>query len=172
MRASLRSVLNQGLTQVNVGAGVNAIFTPSDAIFAALAARQVVRSTQADLVTTINDTTLAVATAYFNAQQARGELFGALDTVRQADRLVLLTEKLANEGKGKEGGLVLPLEITRARAEQPGVSRRCKRPWKTGVSTVRNWCAFCAWMRRPASIRWSRRTSWSLWSAWTVPSTT
>ena len=61
------------------GPGSSAIFTPSDAIFTALATRQVVRSTRADLTTTINDTTLAVATAYFNVQQARGELFGAQD---------------------------------------------------------------------------------------------
>ncbi len=109
-------VFNQTSSAVNVGAGINAIFTPSDAIFASLAARQVVRSTSADLTTTINDTTLAVATAYFNAQQARGELFGAQDSARQAEILVKLTEKLVGE-KGF-GGLVLPVEVSRARAER------------------------------------------------------
>ena len=115
------NVTNTPVTAFNVGAGVTMTFTPSDAIFSALAAKQVVRSTNADLTTTINDTTLAVARAYFTAQQSRGELFGALDTVRQADRLVKLTEKLAaiSEGaKETSNGLVLPLEVSRARAEQ------------------------------------------------------
>ena len=108
-------IFNTPVSAMNVGMGVSAIFTPSDAIFQALAARQVVRSTNADLTTTINDTTLAVATAFFNAQQARGELFSALlDTVRQADRLVQLTVKLAAISEGAKettGGLVLPSKL-------------------------------------------------------------
>jgi outer membrane protein TolC len=106
---------NTPATQSNLGIGVYAIVTPSDAIFTALAARQVVRSTRADLTSTINDTTLAVATAYFNAQQARGELFGAEDTVKQAELLVARTKALA--GDQKLGGIVLPLEVNRSGAE-------------------------------------------------------
>lgn len=103
------------VTSANLGTGVAAIFTPSEAIFTALATRQIVRAARADLTTTVNDTTLAAATAYFTAQQARGELFGAEDTVKQAELLVARTKDLA--GDKKLGGIILPLEVNRSKAE-------------------------------------------------------
>lgn len=92
------------------GAGVNAIFTPSDAIFSPLAARQVMRARVAERETIENNTLLAVAEAYFNVQQARGELVGAEIAVKHAEELSRRAEKLAE-------GLVPPVEAVRARTE-------------------------------------------------------
>ncbi|HVL11687.1 MAG TPA: TolC family protein, partial [Gemmata sp.] len=52
-----------------VGGGPTAVFPVSDALYAPLAARQVVRARQADLQAVRNDTTLSVAEAYFTVQQ-------------------------------------------------------------------------------------------------------
>jgi len=90
-----------------------AVFAVSDAIYAPLAARQVVRARAADLQTATNDSVLAVAIAYFNAEQARGELAGAEDTVRRAVDLLGRTEKLAAQG----AGLISTVEVTRVRTE-------------------------------------------------------
>jgi outer membrane protein TolC len=92
------------------GLGVNAVFTPADAIYAPLAARQVMRSRLADRETAANNTVLTVAEAYFNVQQARGELVGALVAVKHSEELVRRTEKLAQS-------LVPPVEAVRARSE-------------------------------------------------------
>jgi outer membrane protein TolC len=93
-----------------VGAGPYAVFALSDAIFAPLAARQDVRAREALVQAARNDSLLAVAEAYFNVQQARGELAGALDAARQADDLVRRAEKLSP-------GLVPAVEATRTRVE-------------------------------------------------------
>jgi outer membrane protein TolC len=90
------------------------VFSFSDALFAPLAARQVVRARQAGVQTAANDTLLAVAQAFFTVQQARGELAGSLDAVRRAEDLLRRVQKLAP-------GLTPALEITRARTE---VARR------------------------------------------------
>src|SRR5205814_2287872 len=71
------SIINPTRSAFMAGMGVNAIFTPADAIFAPLAARQVVRARHADQETVTNNTVLAVAEAYFNVQQARGDFAGA-----------------------------------------------------------------------------------------------
>jgi outer membrane protein TolC len=57
---------------------------------------------------------LATTEAYFNAEQARGELAGALDATHRTEDLVRRTDQLA-------AGLVAPVEAIRARAE---LSRR------------------------------------------------
>lgn len=93
-----------------VGAAPIAVFALSDAIFAPLASRQVVRARQADVQTASNDTMLAVAEAYFNVQQSRGEVAGALDVVRRA-------EELARRAKELAPGIVPPVEEVRARTE-------------------------------------------------------
>lgn len=108
---STGSVTDLPLTFFYTGAAVNAKFTPSDAIYSALAARQVVRSRQADLTATANDVTNLVAQAYFTVQQARGNVAGAEHTVRAAEKLVDRTKGLAKQG------LVLPVEEVRARTE-------------------------------------------------------
>jgi outer membrane protein TolC len=53
---------------------------------------------------------LATTDAYFNAQQARGELAGAIDATHRTEELVRRTDQLA-------AGLVAPVEAVRARAE-------------------------------------------------------
>jgi outer membrane protein TolC len=92
------------------GLGVNAIFTPADAIFAPLAARQVARARVADVEAATNNSLLTVAEAYFNVQQARGELAGADVVARHAGELANRTEKLTQ-------GISAPVEAVRARAE-------------------------------------------------------
>src|SRR5262245_49782801 len=92
------------------GAGPSAVFALSEALYAPLAARQALAAREADQQAVVNDTVLAVAEAYFNVQQARGELAGALDAVRRAADLVRRTEKLAE-------GLAPPVEVNRARTE-------------------------------------------------------
>jgi outer membrane protein TolC len=94
-----------------VGAAPIAVFAVSDAIFAPLAARQTVRAQQAGLQAVTNDTTLAVAEAYFNVQQARGQLAGALDAVRQAEDL------LGRTGRLKDQARVSEVEVVRVRTE-------------------------------------------------------
>jgi outer membrane protein TolC len=96
------------------GAGPTAVFAASDAYFGPLAAKQVLRARAADAQAVRNDTTLAVAEAYFSVQQARGEVAGAIDALRRAEELVKLTEKVAPE-------LAPTVEINRAKAE---VARR------------------------------------------------
>jgi outer membrane protein TolC len=93
-----------------VGGGPSAVFALSDAIFVPLAARQVVRARQADLQAAANNSLLAVAEAYFNVQQARGELAGALDAAQRGEELVRRAEQLAP-------GLAPPVEVVRARTE-------------------------------------------------------
>ncbi len=99
-----------------LGAGPSAVFALSDAIFGPLAARQVLRARESALQTAQNDSLLAVAEAYFNVQQARGELAGAEDVARRAEDVVRRTKQLAP-------GLVPELEVVRARA-QAGRSRQ------------------------------------------------
>jgi outer membrane protein TolC len=93
-----------------VGAAPIAVFALTDAIFGPLAARQEVQARQAVWQTAVNDSLLAVADAYFNVQQARGELAGELDAERKALRLLRTVEDLAT-------GLAPNLEVNRARTE-------------------------------------------------------
>jgi outer membrane protein TolC len=69
--------------QFFAGAGLTAKFDTADAIFAPLAARQVLRARTLDVQTARNDALLATAEAYFNVQQARGRLAGTSDVVAQ-----------------------------------------------------------------------------------------
>jgi outer membrane protein TolC len=93
-----------------VGAGPNMQFAVTDALYAPLAARQVVRARQFEQQAIANDTMLAVADAYFGVQQARGDLAGAEAFVRYGEELVRRAEQLAP-------GLAPPLEANRARTE-------------------------------------------------------
>lgn len=104
------NVFNTSRSSVMVGAGPYAVFGISDAIYAPLAARQVVRARQLDQQAALNDTMLTVAEAYFSMQQARGELATALDVVKRSKDLVDRTEKLAKD-------LANPLEVNRAKTE-------------------------------------------------------
>jgi outer membrane protein TolC len=96
-----------------VGAAPFAVFAVSDAILAPLSERQAVRAQQAALQTARNDSLLAVAEAYFNVQQARGELAGAMDAARRLAEVVRRTEKLAAGGEG----ILADVDVVRARTE-------------------------------------------------------
>src|SRR5262245_5926186 len=104
------SILTTRKESFMVGAGPAAVFSPSEAILAPLAARQTVAARAADLRAAENDITLAVADVYFSVQRARGELAGALEAEALASDLVRRAEKLA-------AGLAQPVEANRARAE-------------------------------------------------------
>jgi outer membrane protein TolC len=93
------------------GAGPAAFISVTDALFEPLVARQVVQARTAELQSAKNDTILAVAEAYFNVQQARGELAGALDAAHRAEEVVRKAQALV------PGGLVPPVEVSRTRAE-------------------------------------------------------
>ncbi|MCE9561818.1 MAG: TolC family protein [Planctomycetes bacterium] len=103
-------VFNTSKSSFYVGAGPTAVFSIGDALYAPLAARQIVRARQADVETARNDITLQVAEAYFNVQQARGEVAGSIDSLRRAEELVKLTEKVAPD-------IAPAVEVNRAKAE-------------------------------------------------------
>jgi outer membrane protein TolC len=105
------NVFDTSKSSFMLGAAPNAVFALSDAIFGPLAARQVVQARQAGLQAATNDTLLAVAEAYFNVQQARGQLAGALDATRRAEDLLAITEKIQAQGRAP------PVEVVRVRAE-------------------------------------------------------
>ena len=104
------TVFTSSKSSFMIGAGPSMVFALSDALFAPLAQRQIRRAQEAALQTARNDTMLAVAEAYFNIQQARGDLAGAEDARIKAEDLVKRTVKLAE-------GLVPPVEVVRARTE-------------------------------------------------------
>jgi outer membrane protein TolC len=104
------NIFNTTKQSAMVGAGPSFVFSPSEAILGPLAARQVVAAREADRRAAENDITLSVAEAYFNVQQARGELAGAIATERLAADLADRAEKLA-------AGLAQPVEVHRARTE-------------------------------------------------------
>ena len=104
------NVFNTNKSALLLGGGPQAVVSLSDAIYAPLAARQVLNGLDADGQTVRNDTTLAVAIAYFNVQQARGEVAGAVESLRRAEDLVARTTKLAPD-------LTPDVEINRAKTE-------------------------------------------------------
>jgi outer membrane protein TolC len=93
-----------------LGATPNVVFAVTDAIYAPLAARQVVRARQGEVQTARNDTLLAVAVTYFAVQQARGEIAGSADAARRTEDLVKRVERLSE-------GLTPAVEKNRARTE-------------------------------------------------------
>jgi outer membrane protein TolC len=103
-------VISTSRSSFMVGAGPSAVISISDAVYAPLAARQVVCARRAEVVASTNDSLLQVAEAYINVQQARGEVAGAIDAARRANDLLQRVEKLAP-------GLVPSLEINRARTD-------------------------------------------------------
>ena len=73
--------------QLFAGAGAQAVFALTDAIYAPLAERQVLRSRNIDIQTAKNEALLSVALSYFDVQQARGILAGTLDSIARAREL-------------------------------------------------------------------------------------
>jgi outer membrane protein TolC len=107
------NVFGASKSSFQLGAGPFAVFAVTDAIFAPLAERGVVRAREAALQTARNDSLLTVAEAYFNVQQARGELAGAVDVARRAEEVVGRTAKLAAGGEG----ILADVDVVRARTE-------------------------------------------------------
>ena len=93
-----------------VGLGPTAVFALSDAIYKPLAAKQIVKSREADKQAAINDSLLTVAESYFKVQEARGDVASALDTVKRS-------EELADKTRQLSAGLAPPAEASRVRAE-------------------------------------------------------
>jgi outer membrane protein TolC len=103
------SIVGNSRTNMMVGAGPTAVLTLTDAIFAPLAARQIVAARNADVQANVNDSTLAVAEAYFSVQQSRGELAAADGAASRAAALLRKAEELTN--------LIPPVEVARIRTE-------------------------------------------------------
>jgi outer membrane protein TolC len=91
------------------GGGATLSFGLTDAIFRPLADRQELAAREAGLQQARNDSLLTVASAYFDVQQARGTLAGALDAAARS-------EVLARKTAGLAKGLVAEIEVDRARA--------------------------------------------------------
>jgi outer membrane protein TolC len=96
-----------------LGAAPSAVFGVSEALFAPPAERQVVRAREAGLQAAQNDSLLAVAEAYFDVQQARGELAAAIDAAGRAGEVVRRTQELAAGGEG----ILAEVDVMRARTE-------------------------------------------------------
>ena len=97
-------------SSILLGGGPQANVSLTDAVYAPLAAKQVIRAVRAEAQAVQNDTTLAVAIAYFDVQQARGDVAGSVESLRRADDLVARTVKLAPE-------LTPEVEVNRAKTE-------------------------------------------------------
>jgi outer membrane protein TolC len=95
--------------QFFAGAGLTARVSTADALFAPLAARQVVRSREIGTQTARNDALLAAAEAYFEVQQARGRLAAIRDVV---DKSVALGKAINAE----KLGTARPTDLHRGRA--------------------------------------------------------
>jgi outer membrane protein TolC len=104
------SVLNNSHASMTLGASPILIVTTTDALFAPLAQRQVLKSQQAFQKAAQNDTMLAVAEVYFQVQQARGELAGVQDVRTKMEDVVRRIAQLAEV-------LVPPMEKRRAEAQ-------------------------------------------------------
>jgi outer membrane protein TolC len=108
------NVFGTSKSHLLLGGAPTAVFAVTDALFTPLAARQEVQAREALFQAARNDALLSVAEAYFNVQQARGELAGAQDAARRAAEVVRRTEGLAGD---RAAGLAAPVEVVRARAE-------------------------------------------------------
>jgi len=90
------------------GGGATLVFGVTDAIFLPLAARQVLAARQWDVQSARNEALLTVAVAYFDVEQARGNLAAARDAVAKGEDLRKRIASLAR-------GLVAEIEVDRAR---------------------------------------------------------
>lgn len=125
------NVFGTSRSSLQLGAGPFAVFAITDAIFAPLAERQVVGAREAGLQSARNDSLLAVAEAYFNVQQARGELAGAVDAAGRAEEVVRRTEKLQ--------GILADVDMVRARTEfdrRDQVVDTARERWRTASAEL------------------------------------
>jgi outer membrane protein TolC len=118
--------------QFLAGGGARAVFALTDAIYAPLAERQLLRARDLQVQTAKNDALLSVAAAYFDVQQARGILAGTSDSVARARELA---RRVSSLGKG----LAPPIEVERvntllADLEQQAASFR--QDWRTSSADL------------------------------------
>ncbi len=118
--------------QFLAGAGAQAVFALTDAIYAPLAERQLLRARDLQVQTAKNDALLSVALAYFDVQQARGILADTLDSVARARDLVRRVGALGR-------GLAPLIEVDRANTlladlEQQAASFR--QDWRTSSAEL------------------------------------
>src|SRR5579875_790743 len=116
----------------HIGGAPYLILGFADALFQPLAARQTVRARQAQVQAAANDTLLALTQAYFNLQQARGELAGYRDALQYADDLLRRLDKLAP-------GLTPTLEVNRTRsmvARLRQVTLQSQNNWRTASAEL------------------------------------
>ncbi len=99
--------------QYLAGYGAQLFVSSTDAIFAPLAARQVVQARNFTVQAARNDALLSVSEGFFNVQQARGRMAGAEDAVAKAQALVKRVKSLSQ-------GLVPPVEVNRVQAALAG----------------------------------------------------
>jgi outer membrane protein TolC len=120
--------------QFLAGGGAQAVFALTDAIYAPLAERQLLRARNLEIQTAKNDALLSVATAYFDVQQARGTLAGTLDSVARARDLARRVGALGR-------GLAPQIEVERvntllANLEEQAASYR--QDWVTSSAALTN----------------------------------
>jgi outer membrane protein TolC len=118
--------------QFLAGAGAQAVFALTDAIYAPLAERQLLRARNLEVQTAKNDALVSVAVAYFDVQQARGILAGTRDSVARAGELARRVNSLGR-------GLAPAIEVERVNAlradlEQQAASAR--QDWLTSSATL------------------------------------
>lgn len=118
-------VINTSRSSVVAGGAPYAVVALAEAFFQPLAVRQTVRARQAEVQAAANNTLLAVTRAYFNVQQARGELAGFRDALRFADDLLRRLDKLSP-------ALTPALEAKRART----LAARLR---QTAIQSENNW---------------------------------
>jgi outer membrane protein TolC len=121
-----------GRDQFMAGYGLQAVFSATDAMFAPLALKQLVRSREADVQTARNDALLNVAEAYFNVQEARGRLASAREATEKG-------RALAKQVTGLGKDLVPPLEINRVRAQLAEVDQAetsAYQDWRTSSAAL------------------------------------
>ncbi len=116
IQANDGSMTDTTRSSLAIGVAPLALISVTDAIFAPLAQRQVVRAQQANIQTATNDTLTAVAVAYFDAQEARANLASIDEVGRLVAALVQKTEQLAPE-------MVPPVELARARDVQANIAQ-------------------------------------------------
>ncbi len=129
------AIIDTNKSTFMVGAAPNVVFAVTDAIYAPLSARQMVRARHADVQASRNDSLLAVAEAYFNVQQARGETAGTVDSLRRTEEMVKKIGKLAE-------GLTPAVENNRALTElanrRQAVETAYER-WQTASAELNRW---------------------------------
>ncbi len=109
LQANDGSIASNSRSSLYVGTAPLAIFNVTDAIFAPLAQRQVVRAQAANIQTATNDTLTSVAQSYFDVLEARADLASIEDVAKRSSALLRKAVSLAP-------GLVPEVEVNRVRA--------------------------------------------------------